>query len=346
MDTYHFGGVGEAVARDVSNLVVGAFVDGGFSVLPIEVVDAGVGRIQPAPEGPLYYLVQWDTGTYWIEEPQTLWVVSDSNEVHLGRSLSERAHVERGDAGTLLDVAWSGSDGGDIRYSFPSAVVACRAPVPTEPTTNVRCAALDGDAGTCPPRPNIMLTIDKSGSMLIETDGGTRLGELKSAMNALLTQHGNMARFGLTLFPDTDDASSCTAACLPGTVVQPIPSTQDVDAELWAGAQRSGSRRLHPARHRRDSELRRQRAGSGHVHLQHRQLQWRVLSDLQLPRPGRGSERPIAPRARNPNHRRRLRPRCRRPARGDTPERDGGGGRNGRCLPGRDGCRVRGEQRV
>ena len=57
-------------------------------------------------------------------------------------------------------------------------------------------------------KPNIMLLVDKSGSMKSQvTSTTTRLSEMKSAMNDFLVDYGNTARFGLAVFPEATKES-------------------------------------------------------------------------------------------------------------------------------------------
>lgn len=98
-------------------------------------------------------------------------------------------------------------------------------------------------------RPNLMLLVDKSGSMRLPVNtadpacpagcgvssdcpGGckTRMSELKSAMNTFLTANGTKARFGLTNYP-------IDAVCgAPASVTIDLSSSNDVDSELQAKA--------------------------------------------------------------------------------------------------------------
>src|SRR5438874_9130088 len=67
-------------------------------------------------------------------------------------------------------------------------------------------------------KPDLMILLDKSGSMASPLPGGTncgtcafpscpegtcptRMGSMRAAMNTFLTNNGNVARMGLTIFP-------------------------------------------------------------------------------------------------------------------------------------------------
>ncbi len=94
-------------------------------------------------------------------------------------------------------------------------------------------------------KPNMMLLVDKSGSMNLPTDPGnsncpagcggsmlcpsncpTRISELKSAMNGFLNQYGNVARFGLAFFPAQSDVCAGTPA---GQFAEPLPDPATTD---------------------------------------------------------------------------------------------------------------------
>jgi hypothetical protein len=102
-----------------------------------------------------------------------------------------------------------------------------------------------------PAKPNVMLVVDKSGSMLFPVDTSnsncpsgcgpapsagcpascpTRLSEMKGAMGEFLTLQGDVARFGLAVFPD-----GATGVCAPGITIHQIPTLND-DAIALAGA--------------------------------------------------------------------------------------------------------------
>ncbi len=103
-------------------------------------------------------------------------------------------------------------------------------------------------------KPNIMLLVDKSGSMMDPVDATlaacgscgacngcpacpsncpTRLVDMKSAMQTFLGQYGTTARFGLSVFPG---GTSSADPCKTGHVVQEVTASNDVDSELQGSA--------------------------------------------------------------------------------------------------------------
>jgi hypothetical protein len=85
-------------------------------------------------------------------------------------------------------------------------------------------------------KPNVMLLVDKSGSMNQRIDPNcvsncrTRIGELRDAMQTFLTQSATDARFGLTFFP-TDNA--CGTPSTPAVdLPSPTPSDENTDSIL------------------------------------------------------------------------------------------------------------------
>ncbi|MGA9523382.1 MAG: adventurous gliding motility lipoprotein CglB [Myxococcaceae bacterium] len=102
-------------------------------------------------------------------------------------------------------------------------------------------------------KPNIMLLVDKSGSMKFAVDDQDpkcsdncndtgypacpadcplRLQDMKSAMQDFLGQYGTTARFGLWVFPEALQGDSCRT----GGQVQNITVSNDVDSELQSAA--------------------------------------------------------------------------------------------------------------
>ena len=109
------------------------------------------------------------------------------------------------------------------------------------------------------PKPNLMLLVDNSGSMLLPTDpsvasctvngalcGGstpcpascpTRSSELKNAMSTFLARSGTIARLGLTVFPTPGGAANGLLGCdASSDVAVRLPEGED-DAVLSANAQ-------------------------------------------------------------------------------------------------------------
>jgi hypothetical protein len=102
-------------------------------------------------------------------------------------------------------------------------------------------------------KPDLMLLVDKSGSMLFPINPQdancpagcgptspcpgtckTRISELRSAMNTFLTQNGTVARFGLSQYP-TDGLCGNTQPN-PASLVVGLSQSNDVDSELQAKA--------------------------------------------------------------------------------------------------------------
>jgi hypothetical protein len=81
-------------------------------------------------------------------------------------------------------------------------------------------------------KPNLMLLVDRSGSMGEPLDAGcshgcdTRLSELKSAMDGFLPGAGDLARLGLTVFPA--EGGACAGSTPASTLVSlPAPTLTD-----------------------------------------------------------------------------------------------------------------------
>ncbi len=109
-------------------------------------------------------------------------------------------------------------------------------------------------------KPNVMLLVDNSGSMLLPTDsavptctsGGvlcsgascppscpTRISELKTAMSGFLASSGTAARLGLTVFPTPNGSANGLLGCdaSSNVVVQlPSPTPDDEASEASLGA--------------------------------------------------------------------------------------------------------------
>jgi hypothetical protein len=104
-------------------------------------------------------------------------------------------------------------------------------------------------------KPNVMLVVDKSGSMLFPVDPSnpncpancgpppgntpcpsncpTRLSDMKAAMGPFLSQSGSLARFGLTGFPVP---TSADPFCPAGQLVRDIPDVPNDDPALLQSA--------------------------------------------------------------------------------------------------------------
>jgi von Willebrand factor type A domain len=88
-------------------------------------------------------------------------------------------------------------------------------------------------------KPNVMLLLDKSGSMNNPMVAGctgacrSRIEELRAAMGPFLSQYGAVARFGLSTFPRGAQAEQCLP---PGGVRLDVSGSSDVPGELSAHA--------------------------------------------------------------------------------------------------------------
>ena len=94
-------------------------------------------------------------------------------------------------------------------------------------------------------KPNLMILVDKSGSMnnpIPGMAGSTRVTELKSAMSTFLTTSGTVARVGLAFFPKEDMATPCRPT-EDISVQLPAPAANDMDVmALTANAQQVNTR--------------------------------------------------------------------------------------------------------
>ena len=98
-------------------------------------------------------------------------------------------------------------------------------------------------------KPNLMILVDKSGSMNAPLDSSrptcgtcsgascpatcpTRISELRTAMGQFLTTSSTVARMGLAFYPKGEDAAFSPTGCAPTreiVVDLPVPSTSDTD---------------------------------------------------------------------------------------------------------------------
>jgi hypothetical protein len=83
--------------------------------------------------------------------------------------------------------------------------------------------------------PNVLIVLDRSGSMDQEIEGGASKWELAVvAVHDLLAAYADRIAFGLYLFPGTDQACDEGQECAPGLVAVelPAPSAQSIDDYL------------------------------------------------------------------------------------------------------------------
>lgn len=82
------------------------------------------------------------------------------------------------------------------------------------------------------PTPNVMLLIDRSGSMGFTIPGRatTRMDELKSSMRDFLSLSGGVARMGLAVFPGDGAGQSCQPTNRIMVPLPPAATTDDADA--------------------------------------------------------------------------------------------------------------------
>lgn len=93
-------------------------------------------------------------------------------------------------------------------------------------------------------KPDVMLLVDKSGSMADPADptrpsGTTKLQDLRAAMNTFLTGNADVARFGVAFFPSDDTCGASVA------IASPFPATTaDDDAAASAANQAAAAAAL------------------------------------------------------------------------------------------------------
>jgi Mg-chelatase subunit ChlD len=85
-------------------------------------------------------------------------------------------------------------------------------------------------------KPNVLLVVDKSASMLRTDPGvtGTRLTNLKAAMKTFFEESAGAARYGFAVFPNvTSPPATSAAACVAGRLVTDVNvGTDDAAAQL------------------------------------------------------------------------------------------------------------------
>lgn len=85
--------------------------------------------------------------------------------------------------------------------------------------------------------PNVLITLDRSGSMHDWIDGGTKWNVAKAAINDLTALYGDQVYFGLSLFPGYNQSCNSGASCGPGAVfIAPAPDTAAQIQNFLAGA--------------------------------------------------------------------------------------------------------------
>ena len=130
-------------------------------------------------------------------------------------------------------------------------------PTPTQPTTDPPLPVTTADAGTddagnCGAMefalqripPNVMLVIDRSGSMGDSIGGGsatTKWTDLKNAVSSLVTSYDSEMRLGASIFSSD---GNCAAANVDVPVAAAAGQTRDDQA------QRAGADRQHADRRR------------------------------------------------------------------------------------------------
>lgn len=74
--------------------------------------------------------------------------------------------------------------------------------------------------------PNVLIVLDRSGSMNDQIGGGTKWDIARDAIASVTATHGDNVRFGLMLFPGFDQGCNNGAECTEGTVfIDPGPMT-------------------------------------------------------------------------------------------------------------------------
>ena len=85
--------------------------------------------------------------------------------------------------------------------------------------------------------PNVLIVLDRSSSMNDSITGGTKWTVAQQAIDSLVAQYGSQIRFGLMLFPGTDQSCSQGMECGPGTVfIDPAAMTGSAITTFLTGA--------------------------------------------------------------------------------------------------------------
>lgn len=85
--------------------------------------------------------------------------------------------------------------------------------------------------------PNVLIVLDRSRSMLDEVPGGAKWDVARDAIATVTAAHDTDVRFGLMLFPGTDESCASGAECSPGNVfIDPAPMTATDITALLTGA--------------------------------------------------------------------------------------------------------------
>jgi len=80
------------------------------------------------------------------------------------------------------------------------------------------CGCSGDSYGASSVPPNVLIVLDRSSSMNEMIPGGTKWEIAKAAIASLLAAYGTRARFGLALYPGTDEPCDTGARCGPGHV--------------------------------------------------------------------------------------------------------------------------------
>ena len=113
--------------------------------------------------------------------------------------------------------------------------------VPPEQCVGDVCACGGDVYGADNVPPNMLIVLDRSGSMNDNIGGGTKWEIAQQAISTLVATHGDSVRFGLMLYPGTNQSGSQGADCGPGAVfIDPAPATASAIDSFLAGAGTTG----------------------------------------------------------------------------------------------------------